>query len=395
MKRVITALLLLSVALSCTRRPNYTVIVSLDAFRWDYPMLYDTPWLDSIARAGVKAVMMPSYPSSTFPNHYTLATGLVPDHHGIVNSQFRDSELGVTYSMGDSLTRNNPSYYGGEPVWITAERQGVPTATLYWVGSDIPILGRYPSSYRAWADEPRLDYAGRADEAVRLMSLPEEERPRLVMVYFDDPDATGHEFGPKSIETGIMVHYLDSLVGRMYQGLRALPHGDRINLIVTSDHGMTDISDERFVNIGEVLRPEWCEYVVSSSPTSIFTAPGCRDSVLAALNAVPHVKAWPRENVPAELDYGTSPHLGDVIAAPDLGWQLSYKTRHLLGAHGYDPREPDMQVIFRASGPDFKQGYELPGLFKNTAVYPLLCKLLGVRPAPCDGDLSSAGKLLR
>ena len=395
MKRLVIALLLLSAVLSCTRRPGYTVIVSLDAFRWDYPQMYDTPWLDSIARAGVKAVMMPSYPASTFPNHYTLATGLVPDHHGIVNSQFWDSRLEEMYSMGDSATRNNPVYYGGEPIWITAESQGVPTANIYWVGSDIPIKGRFPASYRRWADEPRLDYAERAEEAVRIMSLPDEDRPRLLMVYFDDPDATSHEFGPRSIETAVMVHYLDSLVGVMYKGFKALPCGDRINLIVTADHGMTDISDERFVCISDVLKPEWCEHVVSSSPTSIFTAPGCRDSVLNALNAVPHIAAWPKEEVPDSLNYGSSPYLGDVIAAPEIGWQLSRRPRGLLGAHGYAPQEPDMHVLFRACGPDFRAGYVCDDLFSNTAVYPLLCKLLGVRPAPNDGNMSVAGKLLR
>jgi len=379
----------------CPRRDRYVVIVSLDAFRWDYPEMYDTPWLDSIARAGVRAVMMPSYPSSTFPNHYTLATGLVPDHHGIVNSQFWDPERGELYSMGDSLTRYNPVYYGGEPVWNTAERQGVRTASIYWVGSDVAIGGHYPSSYLRWNDAPRLDYAQRAEETVRLLSLPKRQRPRLVMVYFDDPDATSHEFGPDSIESGTVIHYLDSLVGVMYQGVRSLPYGDRINFIVTADHGMTDISDERFIRIDEVLDTTWCERVVSTNPTSIFTRPGCRDSVLAALSEVEHIQAWPRESVPAELQYGSSPHLGDVIVAPDLGWQFAFQPRRLLGAHGYAPQEADMQVFFCASGPDFMEGYVSDETFANTAVYPLLCRLLGVKPAPCDGDLSGVGAMLK
>ena len=398
-RRLLLPLLVVAACLaaaSCVRRPDhYTVIVSLDAFRWDYPALYDTPWLDSMARAGVQAEMLPSYPASTFPNHYTLATGLVPDHHGIVNSQFWDPEHGVQYAMGDTTTRYNPFYYGGEPVWVTAERQGVRTANLYWVGSDVAIGGMHPSSYRRWDDTPRLDYAGRAEELVRLMSLPEAERPRLVMVYFDDPDATSHEFGPVSIETGIMVHYLDSLVGVMYRGLQALPYGDRINLIVTADHGMTDISDERFICTDDVLKPEWVERIVSSTPSSIFTRPGCRDSVLTALRGVEHLYAWAKEDVPAELLYGSSPRLGDVIAAPELGWQFARSARQLLGGHGYFPQERDMHVAFRACGPDFKQGYVAERTFANTAVYPLLCRLLGVRPAPCDGDLSVAGDFLR
>lgn len=397
MKRILLlTVLVAALVCSCKRQPEHiTVIVSMDGFRWDYPELYETPWLDSIGRAGVTAEMLPSYPASTFPNHYTLATGLVPDHHGIVNNVFWDSELGVQYGMGDTLTRNNPKYYGGEPIWNTAERQGVRTANIYWVGSDICIGGRYPSRYLRWYDTPRLDYAGRVDEALRILSLPEAERPAFLMVYFDDPDASGHHYGPRSEGCRQAVESLDSLMGVFYRGIRALPYGDKINLILTSDHGMTEISEERFINVDDVLNPAWYERVVAAAPSSIYTREGCRDSVLTALAGVPHLQAWPKEAVPAELNYGTSPNLGDVIAAPDLGWQFAYKPRNNAGAHGFSPLERDMHVIFRACGPDFQEGYVLPETFSNTAVYPLLCRLLGVKPSPNDGDLTVAGKMLR
>ena len=378
-----------------SHRDNYTVVVSLDAFRWDYPDIYDTPWLDSIARAGVRAVMKPSFPSSTFPNHYTLATGLVPDHTGIVNSQFWDSVNQVMYSMGDKPTRNNPDYYAGEPIWTTAEKQGVKTGSIYWVGSDIPIKGTLPSYYRYWYDEPRLDFSERVDDALRLLSLPEDERPRLVMLYIDEPDATSHEFAPRSIETGIMVHYLDSLMGVLYKGIEALPYADKVNLIVTADHGMTDISDERFYKVDDYLKPEWCEHVVSSNPTSIFTSPGCQDSVLNALNSLEHLKAYRKGEVPAHLNYGTSPHLGDVIAIPDPGWQFASAPRHLLGAHGYDTEFPDMHVNFAACGPDFKTGYVMPEKFRNVCLYPLLAHLLGIKPEPVDGSLEEVECMLK
>ena len=386
-------------ATGCTSKnlhdENITVIVSLDAFRWDYPQIHDTPWLDSIARAGVSATMLPSYPASTFPNHYTIATGLVPDHHGIVNSQFWDSERGVMYSMGDPETRNNPDYYGGEPIWATAERQGVRTGNVYWVGSDIPIGGVLPTYYKNWYDEPRLDYCERVDEALRLLSLPEAERPRLVMVYFDDPDWTSHEFGPRGIETGVMVHYLDSLMGVLYTGIKDLPYGDKVNMIVTADHGMTDISDERFICIDDYVKDEWVEHAVSTSPTSIFTKPGCRDSVINALKDVEHISVWKKEEVPAELVYGTSPHLGDIIVVPDLGWQFGWQPRGLVGAHGYSPQESDMQVMFRACGPDFKEGYAAPARHVNVDIYGLLCHLLGIEPQPTDGDFSRVEPLLK
>lgn len=390
----IIAAVVLAAACAPSHKENYTVIVSLDAFRWDYPDIYDTPWLDSIARCGVKSTMLPSFPASTFPNHYTIATGLVPDHNGIVNNSFWDEATGKTYSMGDIPTRNDPYYYNGEPIWTTAEKQGVRTANIYWVGSDIPIKGSLPSDYKYWYDEPRLDYAGRADEAVRIMSLPENERPRLLMVYFDDPDATSHEFGATSIEAGIMVHYLDSLMGIMYKGFKALPYGDKINFIVTADHGMTDISPDRFYCMDDYIKPEWCERIVGSIPTSIFCKPGCRDSVLTALAGLEHVRAYKKEEVPAELNYGTSDRLGDVIVIPDIGWQFDSKPRTYSACHGYSPQESDMQVSFRACGPDFKVGFANPDKFVNVDIYPLLAHLLGVKPEPTDGDFDRVKPIL-
>lgn len=157
MQRFITlafsSLLLLSLN-AATPETHYTVIVSLDGFRWDYPDMYKTPNLDRMAADGVKAVMLPSYPASTFPNHYTLATGLVPDHHGIINNTFWDVKNRRQYSMGDSATRNNPEYYLGEPIWITAQKQGVKTGNMYWVGSDIAIKKSHPTYYRPWNAKP-------------------------------------------------------------------------------------------------------------------------------------------------------------------------------------------------------------------------------------------------
>ena len=205
---------------------------------------------------------------------------------------------------------------------------------------------------------------------------------------------TAHEFGPASLETGRVVAYLDSLMGVLYTGLRALPGGDRINLIVTADHGMTDVSDERFVRIPDVLDTSLCARIVSTNPTTIFSKPGCRDRILEQLAKVEHISAWPSEAVPEHLHYGSSPRLGDIIVAPDLGWQFSFTPRGTLGAHGYDPEEPDMLVVFRAAGPDFKQGYVKADKFDNVDLYSLLARLLKVRPAPTDGSLEGVRDLL-
>ena len=373
------------------QKRNLTIVVSLDAFRWDYPTIYNTPWLDSIAANGVAATMVPSYPSSTFPNHFTLATGLVPDHHGIVNSQFWAPEKGELFSMGDSATRYNPYYFGGEPIWVTAKKQGVKSASIYWVGSDVAIQGLYPDYYLRWDNEPRLTYPQRVDEALRIAKLPESERPSLLMVYFDEPDWTTHHYGPIAEESEAVIEELDSLMGILYRGLKELDYG--VNLIVTSDHGMTEISDEKFISIEQSVNPDWVERIVSTNPTSIFCKEGCRDSLFEQLSKVKHISVWRKEEVPAHLNYGTSNHLGDIIVAPDLGWQFATTPRGLNGAHGYDINEPDMQIIFRACGPDFKRGYTLPHSFSNVDLYSILAELLKIEPAKTDGSLEKVQEL--
>ena len=373
------------------QKRNLTIVVSLDAFRWDYPTIYNTPWLDSIAANGVAATMVPSYPSSTFPNHFTLATGLVPDHHGIVNSQFWAPEKGELFSMGDSVTRYNPYYFGGEPIWVTAKKQGVKSASIYWVGSDVAIQGLYPDYYLRWDNEPRLTYPQRVEEALRIAKLPESERPSLLMVYFDEPDWTTHHYGPIAEESEAVIEQLDSLMGILYRGLKELDYG--VNLIVTSDHGMTEISDEKFISIEQTVNPDWVERIVSTNPTSIFCKEGCRDSLFNQLSKVKHISVWRKEEVPAHLNYGTSNHLGDIIVAPDLGWQFATTPRGLNGAHGYDINEPDMQIIFRACGPDFKRGYTLPHTFSNVDLYSILAELLKIEPAKTDGSLEKVQEL--
>ncbi len=373
------------------QKRNLTIVVSLDAFRWDYPTIYNTPWLDSIAANGVAATMVPSYPSSTFPNHFTLATGLVPDHHGIVNSQFWAPEKGELFSMGDSATRYNPYYFGGEPIWVTAKKQGVKSASIYWVGSDVAIQGLYPDYYLRWDNEPRLTYPQRVEEALRIAKLPESERPSLLMVYFDEPDWTTHHYGPIAEESEAVIEQLDSLMGILYRGLKELDYG--VNLIVTSDHGMTEISDEKFISIEQTVNPDWVERIVSTNPTSIFCKEGCRDSLFEQLSKVKHISVWRKEEVPAHLNYGSSNHLGDIIVAPDLGWQFATTPRGLNGAHGYDINEPDMQIIFRACGPDFKRGYTLPHSFSNVDLYSILAELLKIEPAKTDGSLEKVQEL--
>lgn len=236
---VLTALSFSSCSnLKVDRDRPYVVMVSLDAFRWDYDSIYRTPVLDDIARHGVMAErLIPSFPTKTFPNHYTIATGLYPDHHGLVNNSFYAPDLDLVYRIGDRAMVSNGEFYGGEPLWVTARKQGMKSASFYWVGSEAPIQGIQPDYWKVFDDE--VAFGDRVDTVLNWLSLPAVKRPHLVTLYFEEPDAISHSYGPFSPETGAVVTSLDSLLGVLRQGLSRLPHSKNINLIVLSDHGMT------------------------------------------------------------------------------------------------------------------------------------------------------------
>ncbi len=398
MKQILSlmTILMVAVAAMAAGKGGYTVVVSLDGLRWDYIEAYDCPFLRDMGERGVKATMTPSFPSKTFPNHYTLATGLVPDHHGIIANQFKIVGNGLIYSVGNDVARDG-KYYGGEPLWLTAKHQGVKSATVYWVGSDVAVLGDHADYWRDYNVKPLLTPAERINEVVGLLSKSEEARPHLVMAYFEQPDASGHRFGPVSMPTRLAMEQMDSLMGELYVKLMQLPIADSINFIVTGDHGMTYLSPERVVPISKWVNSEWVENVCNDYPTLLYVKkPEYVDSVVNALKDVDHLRVWRKGECPAYLNYGKNENMGDVIVLPDLGWKFTDGTVDAgSGSHGFDHTYSDMWIGFRAIGPDFKSGYERGSTFGNVCLYPLVCHLLGLTPAPCDGTLDEVKDLLK
>lgn len=376
---------------------NYVLLVSMDAFRWDYPELYDTPNLDRIAAEGVKADRnIPSFPTVTFPNHYTIVTGLYPDHHGLVNNNFPAPDLGLYYRIGDMTAVGNPAFYGGEPIWITAINHGIITASFFWVGSEAPIKGRHPDYWKSY--DEGISYEERIDTVVKWLSYPPEKRPGFVTLYFDEPDATAHDAGPVSPEIESVVERLDSLIGVLHSKLSALPYSKRINLIVVSDHGMSQLSPDRYVNIRAVVPQRMIESMFGGNPVyTINPAEGKKDSVLYLLNRVEGLKAYAKEDVPARLNYGTHPRIQDIVVIADSSWSIGTRpdgSGYKGGAHGYDNANPDMHAIFYAVGPAFKKGYAFDQL-DNVDIYNLICKILKIKPAPNDGNPGHIKHLLR
>jgi alkaline phosphatase D len=373
--------------LKVERDKPYVVMVSLDAFRWDYDSIHGTPVLDDIAANGVMAErLIPSFPTKTFPNHYTIATGLYPDHHGLVNNSFYAPDLDLVYRIGDRAMVANGAFYGGEPLWVTARKQGMKSASFYWVGSEAPIQGVQPDYWKPYDEE--VPFADRVDTVLKWLSLPANKRPHLVTLYFEEPDAVSHSYGPLSPETGAVVTSLDSLLGVLRQGLSRLPHGKNINLIVLSDHGMTEVDESRYNYILDTLPQAMVKRIYGGNPVwAVEPVEGKTDSVLYLMNIQRGMKAFRRAELPAHLHYGTHSRIPAVVLIADPGWTagLRPEARYSRGDHGYDWRNSDMHSIFYAEGPAFKRGFTADTLY-NVDIYNIVTGILGLIPAPNDGN---------
>jgi len=373
------------------------IMLSLDGFRWDYPELYSTPNLDRIAREGLRAkALIPSFPTKTFPNHFSMATGLYPDNHGLVNNTYFDPERSDIFRLSDREKVEDPHYYGGEPIWVTAEQQGVRSASFFWVGSEAPIKGIRPSIWKPFDDS--IPFETRMDSVLSWLDLPNDRRPDLITWYMEEPDHVGHNFGPFSPETEKVIIYLDSLVGVFYDRVKAHPVGERINVIVTSDHGMGEIHGDMYVDADEDIPVEWISHILGYNPVILVEPePEYTDSVYRILKNKAHINVWKKSEVPEHLHYGTNERISSLVVVADSGWSVGTKSEPgfgVGGTHGYDPRNTDMHAIFYASGPDFRTNYIHPE-FYNVDIYSLLTALLQIEPAANDGNFQRVVGMLR
>lgn len=376
------------------KRP-YVVVLSLDGFRWDLVDKYNLLNLKQMAQRGVKAKsLIPCYPTKTFPNHYSIATGLYPDNHGIVQNNFFAPDLNKEYSIGNKTAVKNPDFYKGEPIWATAEKQEVKSASYFWVASEAPIMGVLPSITKHY--NQKLPFGQRADSVIAWLQLPEEKRPHLIMWYIHQPDWDMHDYGPESSEVEKQVRQLDSLVGAFNQKLMKLSNFDKINFIVLSDHGMGTIYENQYVLLDDYIKKDWCKTINGGNPVFIIRADsGFYDSIYFNLKKAEHLKVWKTENLPPDYHYGKNKRIGDFVVEADSAWSIYWKDsrKDFNGTHGYDNKNTDMHGIFYAYGPDFKQNY-IAEPFYNIHIYPLIARILKLQPAKTDGDLNKVKSLL-
>jgi predicted AlkP superfamily pyrophosphatase or phosphodiesterase len=371
------------------------IVLGFDGFARRYLDADSAPALHALARAGVTSKgMIPSFPTITFPNFYALATGLYPDHSGIVNNRFFDPAHDSAFEYKKPVA-HEAYWWGGEPIWVTAQKQGTPAATMFWVGSDAPIAGIRPAHWHSY--DHGISFTARVDTMLAWLDLPLAERPRLVMGYFEEPDTQGHHYGPDARETSQAVLRVDSALAQLVSGLRARGTYDSVDIVVVADHGMALISTANVVYLDDVVDSASVNVVTLSPNLSISARDGDNDALVAKLRKLPHLTVWKKSDVPARLHYGTNARVTPVIAVTDPGWMVAWrhgKPLDLLGEHGYDNENSDMRALFLAHGPDFKGGTTI-GEFPNVDVYSLLARLLGVTPAKNDGTIAPFAAVLR
>lgn len=371
--------------------PPPLILISMDGFRWDYCAKYpaQTPHLRRLAQAGVRAErMIPAFPSNTFPNHYTLVTGLYPAHHGMLNNDMTDAATGAVFHYRNPAANRDPQWWGGEPIWITAERAGRRSACYFWVGSEAAIEGRRPSHWFPY--DYRVPFAQRLETVVAWLKLPPAERPGIVAFYLEETNSAGHAYGPDSPETAAAVQLLDGCVGRLVDRLQA--EGIVANFVIVSDHGMAPCTREDVVILEDWIDPATVQVDFTGSVAGLRMLAGDPAALVTRLGGMPHVRAFRTADLPPHLHITPTSRTPDVWLLPDEGWHVLRRAeyernrdRFLRGDHGYDPAVATMGAFFLAYGPAFERGVVIDE-FENVHVYNLLCAAAGLQPAPNDGD---------
>lgn len=386
---------------SAASRP-YAVLVSFDGFRPDYLERFHTPAFDRLAARGVRAAGLISvFPSLTFPGHYSIATGLHPEAHGIVANRFYDPVRDDEFNFREREDSQDGAWWGGEPIWVTAETQGMVAAAFFFPGTEADIGGLRPSHWRPY--DGSVPNAARVEQVLDWLALPEDARPHLITLYFSLVDSAGHDLGPASADMRGSVEASDGLLGRLLDGIDALPHAASVALVVVSDHGMAAADPERLTVLPEAADLSGVRLVPAGTAMSLHVGdPGRSRALRDELNAaLTHARAYLRAETPPHLRARGNPRLGDILVIPDglgfVGLRRAVERVRLLlrpGMHGWDPHLPEMHGILLAAGPGIAAGATLPAV-SAVDVYPLLAHLLGLAPhSEVAGDLDALAPAL-
>jgi predicted AlkP superfamily pyrophosphatase or phosphodiesterase len=377
------------------------VLVSLDGFRYDYLDRYPSPNLHRIIARGVRAPLVPVFLTKTFPNHYSIVTGLYPEHHGVVDNTMYDPVFDAIFRISDTLEVPASRWWGGEPLWVTAEKQGQVAAAFFWPGSEAEIAGVRPHYWVRY--DSRVPNPARVRQVLDWLTLP-EAAPTFVMLYMSDVDGAGHDSGPASPAVAAAILRVDSAMGLLLDGIAQRGLGRSVNVIVVSDHGMSKTSPDSVMALDDYMALDLLARTSGGNPVyGLWPKPGMEDSVYAALHGKhPHGKVWRKDEIPIRFHYREHRRIPPILVLTDAGWSIAARRRDVVehperfagGTHGYDDTLAVMRAIFLAQGPAFRSGTVAPA-FRNIHIYHLISNVLGLTPAPNDGSADSTAALLR
>ncbi|KAJ4765983.1 hypothetical protein LUZ62_076358 [Rhynchospora pubera] len=396
------------VARNLSKLPHPVVIlISSDGFRFGYQFKTSTPNIHRLIRNGTEAEtgLIPVFPTLTFPNHYSIVTGLYPSYHGIINNWFTDPVTGEIFTMQSHESK----WWLGEPLWETVANQGKKAATFFWPGSEVKkgnwtCPDKYCQHYNG-----SVPFEERVDTVLSYFDLPFHEIPVFITLYFEDPDHQGHQVGPDDPEVTSAVAHIDSLIGRLISGLEKRGVFEDVTIILLGDHGMVGTCDKKLIYL-EDLSP-WVEikadWVQSTTPILAITPPDgvSTAEVVSKMNEgfssgkIEHgnyLKMFLKENLPERLHYASSYRIPPIIGLLQEGYKVELKRSNNAecgGAHGYDNSNFSMRTIFIAHGPQFGKGRKVQS-FENVQIYNVIASILKLKGAPNNGSQSIADNIL-
>lgn len=388
--------------------PGSLLIISIDGLRHDYLSLHQAPMLAELAAGGVHVKQLqPVFPSKTFPNHYSLVTGLHPERHGIVDNSMYDPEHQRQFAMSMADQVADGFWWQGEPIWITAELQGVKAATYFFPGSEAEIKGKRPSYWFPYQhNTPNRE---RTEQVLAWLALPEAERPRVITLYFSDVDSAGHNYGPRSEQVARALAEVDAELTYLVQTLRERGQAEQVNLIISSDHGMAEVDQRKYIIADELFDGSLAQNVrFSREIVSIFPKDGQEERLyqqIAGRYNPEQMRLYRKHELPERFQHQHHARIAPIILLAEQPW--IFVRRSLLpglkadpsflrarGSHGYDNTEPDMQGMLIAYGPAFKQQATVAQL-SMVDFYHVMARVVGLTPAPNQGDPRALSLLLR
>lgn len=383
------------------------ILISIDGFRYDYPEKFAPPTINGLIAGGTRAKWLkPAYPTKTFPNHYTIVTGLHPGSHGLIENNMLDKPTGRVFGLSKAKEVTDPMWWGGEPIWNTAQKQGKISAAFFWPGSEAPIGGMLPRFWKPYVHE--TPHEVRVDTVLSWLDLPKADRPQFIATYFSDVDDAGHDFGPESQENRAAVMKVDASLKRLMDGLKARGIERSVDILIVSDHGMSPYRNRDSVVLDDLFDKSNAERIFWTGEfTQIYPKPGKEDEIYRTLKEkLPKgVTIHRSSEFPSRWHLSARNRVAPLVVVADQGKVITSRERFdryqregnldkTRGAHGYDNEIVNMRAVFIGHGPNFRSGRVVKA-FENVDLYNVMCRILQIKPAPNEGKLSTVKKLLR